>query len=66
MMTKCAMHILSETASRSRMVRDEIHYALYADNGCLLIVTTDPKEAKKRVKQGYRVYCKMLNGDLIL
>lgn len=58
--------LLQECRSRSRMIPDKIHYALYRDGGCSATITTDEKKAVKMHQNGYKVYCKMLDGQMIL
>lgn len=42
----------------------DVHYVLY--DGCSGFVTTDAERAKTWMSQGYKLYCKMLDGLMIL
>ena len=58
--------LLKEAQSRSRMIEDTTHYALYQIGGTSVEITTDAKRATLLLERGYKLYCKTYNGSLIL
>lgn len=56
--------LLGDAMVRSLANPKDVHYVLY--DGCSGFVTTDAERAKTWMSQGYKLYCKMLDGLMIL
>ena len=56
--------LLGDAMVRSLVNPNDVHYVLYG--GYLGFVTTDAEKAKTWMSQGYKLYCKMLDGLMIL